>query len=149
MVKRNRFTVRLLSLSLLTWKIIAWMSSSGSLCHTGFTGHRCETDIDECDSQPCYFGGSCTDQLNGYSCVCVDGFIGPRCEAVVRQCPLINPCSQNAVCVEKPTGSLLELWPSYVILPFQAIYALELMLKFLWHKQIGKNAHFPWTYEAR
>ena len=70
----------------------------------GFSGRQCESEINECDSQPCYFGGTCTDLVNGFQCTCVEGFIGPRCEAVIRQCPLSHPCGENAVCVERPQG---------------------------------------------
>ena len=37
-------------------------------------------DIDECASSPCQNGGSCTDQVNGYSCNCVYGYNGTDCE---------------------------------------------------------------------
>ena len=37
-------------------------------------------DIDECATSPCQNGGSCTDQVNGYTCDCVDGYDGPNCE---------------------------------------------------------------------
>ena len=37
-------------------------------------------DIDECASSPCQNGGSCTDQVNGYTCNCVDGYYGSDCE---------------------------------------------------------------------
>ena len=37
-------------------------------------------DIDECATSPCQNGGSCTDQVNGYTCNCVDGYDGTNCE---------------------------------------------------------------------
>ena len=37
-------------------------------------------DIDECATIPCQNGGSCTDQVNGYTCNCVDGYYGNDCE---------------------------------------------------------------------
>jgi hypothetical protein len=40
----------------------------------------CFADIDECSSNPCLNGGTCTDQVNGYSCTCVAGYTGNRCE---------------------------------------------------------------------
>jgi hypothetical protein len=51
---------------------------------TGFTGTRCQTEIDECVPQPCLNGGECTDQLRGYRCACSEGWQGPRCETSSR-----------------------------------------------------------------
>ena len=75
----------------------------------GYFGKDCENEFNECESQPCYFGGTCIDLVGRYRCECADGFIGERCEAVIRQCPFTNPCGENAVCVEKPRGKLLKL----------------------------------------
>jgi hypothetical protein len=38
------------------------------------------SDIDECESQPCDNGGTCTDQVNSYLCVCPTGYTGINCE---------------------------------------------------------------------
>ena len=37
-------------------------------------------DIDECATIPCQNGGSCTDQVNGYTCNCIAGYDGINCE---------------------------------------------------------------------
>jgi hypothetical protein len=37
-------------------------------------------DIDECLSSPCQNGGTCSDEVNGYSCACVAGYTGGDCE---------------------------------------------------------------------
>lgn len=40
----------------------------------------CFSDYDECSSNPCQNGGTCTDHLNGYSCSCAQGFNGNGCQ---------------------------------------------------------------------
>ena len=37
-------------------------------------------DIDECVSNPCQNGGTCTDALNSYTCACAPGWAGVHCE---------------------------------------------------------------------
>ena len=37
-------------------------------------------DINDCDSDPCLNGGTCTDAVNSYACVCVPGYTGVHCE---------------------------------------------------------------------
>ena len=46
----------------------------------GYTGSKCEANIDECAPDPCQNGGTCTDDINGYSCTCVPGYTGSDCE---------------------------------------------------------------------
>ena len=37
-------------------------------------------DINECESNPCENGGTCTDMEDGYMCACESGFTGSDCE---------------------------------------------------------------------
>ena len=41
-----------------------------------FTGEFCQTEVDECDPDPCQNGATCTDQFNAYECACVLGYTG-------------------------------------------------------------------------
>jgi len=41
---------------------------------TGFSGSRCEVNINDCLSSPCLNNGTCLDQVDGYLCDCLSGF---------------------------------------------------------------------------
>jgi hypothetical protein len=62
------------------WCNAAQSSQVCCQCVTGFTGYRCETEINECVSSPCQNGGVCDNLLNAYRCNCPLGFTGPNCE---------------------------------------------------------------------
>jgi hypothetical protein len=38
------------------------------------------SDIDDCSGAPCENGGTCTDDVNSYSCACAVGFTGNNCQ---------------------------------------------------------------------
>ncbi len=86
-------------------------------CDVGWTGDECETDIDDCASDPCQNGGTCTDGVNSYICDCASGFSGDNCETQ-DPCYGINcgdhgSCADGAcVCTGGYSGDSCEIPPA-------------------------------------
>ncbi|KAM9717511.1 LOW QUALITY PROTEIN: sushi, von Willebrand factor type A, EGF and pentraxin domain-containing protein 1 [Menidia menidia] len=72
-------------------------------CAAGFTGAKCEVDINECDSAPCQNGGLCQDGMGSFQCQCQPGFMGSLCQAEVNEC-VSSPCLNDGVCVDEVAG---------------------------------------------
>ena len=66
-------------------------------CNAGFTGSKCETNIDDCSPNPCQNGGTCSDGINMYSCMCNAEFTGYDCETNIDDCSP-NPCQNGGTC---------------------------------------------------
>lgn len=49
------------------------------VCDIGYTGNECETNINDCDPDPCQ-NGNCNDGINAYSCTCDVGYFGAICD---------------------------------------------------------------------
>ena len=53
--------------------------------HVGFTGKRCEINIDNCalaGQDVCQNGGTCVDGIDAYTCRCVKGYSGAKLVAL-------------------------------------------------------------------
>ncbi|XP_041473348.1 scavenger receptor cysteine-rich domain superfamily protein-like [Lytechinus variegatus] len=58
------------------------VNSYSCSCASGFEGIHCETNINECSSNPCQHGGTCSDGVNLYSCACPLPYYGTSCQDV-------------------------------------------------------------------
>ncbi|KAL8190043.1 UNVERIFIED_CONTAM: Coagulation factor X isoform 1 [Gekko kuhli] len=48
-------------------------------------------DGDQCEPNPCHYGGTCTDGIGKFTCMCLDGYHGLQCESVIQKyCKLNN-----------------------------------------------------------
>ena len=65
--------------------------SGECLCKTPYTGLRCGTKQDFCDSNPCQNNATCTSLHSHYMCHCPSGFMSLNCEIEVNECNS-NPC---------------------------------------------------------
>ncbi|XP_022919866.2 protein crumbs isoform X1 [Onthophagus taurus] len=61
------------------------------LCVNGTIGLKCETNVNECESNPCHYG-KCIDQVGFYTCECNDGFEGKHCDIDINECDKYQPC---------------------------------------------------------
>ncbi|MBN3286704.1 SNED1 protein, partial [Polyodon spathula] len=68
-------------------------------CPSGYTGKRCQIDVNECSSQPCQNGGTCIDGQNSFTCLCPSGYKGPVCEIEMDECEG-SLCRNGGVCVD-------------------------------------------------
>lgn len=126
-------------------------------CLAGYTGQKCEIDVNECATPGlCQHGGTCVNLPGSYRCQCKPGYTGHRCESVYVPCSP-SPCMNGGTChqtsdftfecnclpgnASKSLGllSLLSL----------SVFFQKLVLEFLWdmcamsggrekHQQSGK-----------
>ncbi|XP_035677399.1 uncharacterized protein LOC118416409 [Branchiostoma floridae] len=72
-----------------------------------------KTNIDECASNPCNNGGTCTDGVNGYTCDCAAGYAGDDCKTDIDECAS-DPCNNGGTCTDGVNGYTCDCAEGYV-----------------------------------
>ena len=57
-----------------------------------------QTQINECDREPCLHGGQCTDKVNDFECACAPGWTGRMCDEQLELCE-DDTCLNGAECL--------------------------------------------------
>ncbi|XP_019639840.1 PREDICTED: fibropellin-1-like [Branchiostoma belcheri] len=60
----------------------------------------CQSEIDECSSEPCANGGICLDGLNSYRCFCQFGYAGNNCQTDLDLCAMVS-CPSDWQCQDE------------------------------------------------
>ncbi|XP_023219824.1 protein crumbs-like [Centruroides sculpturatus] len=82
-------------------------------CLQGYTGPLCETEINECLSNPCSTNRSikCNDLVNDYHCECLPGWKGKNCDEYISEC-VSQPCLHGN-CIDVPNNYSCSCHPGY------------------------------------
>lgn len=79
-------------------------TDEGCVCYPGWEGSDCNTDKNECASDPCKNGASCTPGNGTFECACVHPFNGTTC----NECPP-GYGWDGSTCSECPVGTTNDL----------------------------------------
>ena len=74
---------------------------------SGFTGDTCDVNIYDCELDPCLNGGTCNDEVDGFTCDCISGFTGDTCDVNIDDCEP-NPCLNGGTCNDEVDGFMCD-----------------------------------------
>lgn len=77
----------------------------------GYKGKVCDTDINECEGNPCKNGGTCKNFVGNFSCDCLLGYGGNVCE--LDRCAMNNSCLNGAKCSVQSGEIICTCPPTY------------------------------------
>ena len=64
------------------------------------SGPHCDSNIDECSSDPCSRNSTCLDTIGAYKCVCPEGFTGKSCDENINDCENVT-CNDRGTCQDE------------------------------------------------
>lgn len=70
------YTAKLITLLYNIYSSINRIFLDSCQCASGFTGDRCETNIDDCLTNKCENNSTCVDLIQAYECRCLPGYTG-------------------------------------------------------------------------
>ena len=102
-------------------------------CAPGFTGSKCQTDtLNDCNSNPCQNGGTCSDNVTYFTCQCASGFTGSHCETNISR-QIETKFSDNANnCTGSPShlcsNQTIETPASYMMMVIVIVVAVIIII---------------------
>lgn len=82
-------------------------------CLPGYTGQRCETDINECESlSPCGVSANCVNLPGNFVCKCEVDFTGELCDTRINDCEP-HPCLNGGTCVDGVRSYTCNCFPGF------------------------------------
>ncbi|KAK3591884.1 hypothetical protein CHS0354_005090 [Potamilus streckersoni] len=83
------------------------------ICKLGWRGDDCLANIDDCLGHRCYYGATCLDGFNYYTCKCPPGRTGLLCDAEVNEC-VSSPCQNGGRCHDGLNGFHCTCRPGFL-----------------------------------
>uniref|UniRef100_A0A7M4FGA1 coagulation factor Xa n=1 Tax=Crocodylus porosus TaxID=8502 RepID=A0A7M4FGA1_CROPO len=72
-------------------------------------------DGNQCDVNPCQYGGNCKDGIGTYTCNCLDGYQGKNCESVIPKYCKINNGDCEHFCKSEKSNVVCSCATGYVL----------------------------------
>nr|XP_005024516.3 protein crumbs homolog 2 isoform X4 [Anas platyrhynchos] len=86
-------------------------NSFSCACSAGWGGLLCESNIDDCQPNPCVHG-NCVDAVADFQCDCFRGYIGKKCDINVDDC-VRHQCQNGATCIDRVYGYSCKCLPHF------------------------------------